>query len=305
MIFLQLDFYHKMHSMENKLQLPSCVVKKKTDTLILPKMPTKIAVLPTTLTPKVTVPKSPGLVVPKVIMTPKRTLTPVAERPVPMAPLARKSATPGPKLSRDPWIPIIDDTVKITIIGIQPNGMLNPVPTSDKILMTPRKTLTPGKYLKLVVKEPAKDPVFSKAVYIRPGVSSEGTAQHMKSLTNALAETRKGFHNVEKSLISVKGKVSLEIFKEALHIYENNQVYYQDCIDDKSIPLQEVITRLRDLEYWFMMIIEPRDPSEPEAWIEHENFKFSKGYSYYCDTELYRYIPPMTQENLLLLKDLY
>lgn len=76
------------------------------------------------------------------------------------------------------------------------------------------------------------------------------------------------------------GKVSDQAFEEALSVYENNQVFYQDTIDDKSLDIPTIKQRLTELEHWFMCIIEPfhgGDTEEKEAWQQRERFKIIKG----------------------------
>lgn len=262
--------------MENKLQFPSFTRKPG---LILPQI-------------------KPSLVLPKLGTTPKimKVLpsTPNPRRTRSVTPLLRNAMTPGSL--KDAWLPTIDDVVKITIIGVQSNGMINPVPTNTKPLMTPRRILTPGKYLKLVVQEPKRDPILSASVIVsseKSGQLSQTTSQHMKSVISTVKEIGKKFVNVEKPLPTVQGQVTLTDFQYLLSIYENNQVYYQDCLDDKSLLESEIRKRLQDLEKWFISISEPCDLQDPTLHVQNENFKRTKGYSAYCDPVLYRYITPI------------
>jgi len=103
---------------------------------------------------------------------------------------------------------------------------------------------------------------------------------------------------------NIKGKVSLEEYEELLEIYENDQVYYQDCIENGNLTYDELCIYLTELEYWFICITEPYNYSDYDVddhteWKTREQFKLNKGYSGYCDPDLYFYIKqPLPQETI-------
>jgi hypothetical protein len=221
------------------------------------------------------------------------------------------------KPGENPWIFSRNEgNAEIKITAITPIGTIAMVPTIDKRPQTPRRILppTPTKHLRLKVIDENTgnvkiDPLLTAAIYLDCTKPEDQDYNHvsnkMRAITTAIRSNnnttlQKQYSNQLYHLPPMYGKVSSAAFEEALSIYENNQVFYQDKIDDKTLDTPTIKERLTELEHWFMCIIEPcvslKDKHEFEAWQERENFKITKGITSYCDPELYSYITPAGKE---------
>ena len=116
----------------------------------------------------------------------------------------------------------------------------------------------------------------------------------MRNITANTLLLQKQYSTQFKPLLNVSGKTTHAIFEDALSVYENNQVYYQDRIDDKTISMVDICAGLSALEHWFMSIIEPKSLDDVDAWKVRESSKLINGFSSYCDPELHQYIQPMS-----------
>jgi uncharacterized protein YbaR (Trm112 family) len=212
-------------------------------------------------------------------------------------------------LDEDPWIPKNDSTNRninpsdIKIIAVTPIGTIGKVPTIDtRPTPTPRKLPpTPTRYLKLKVmgEESRIDPLLTTAIYLdltKPDDRKYNyVSEHMRNIRSCTSQLQKQYHTELMPLINIEGIVKQQMFDKALSIYENNQVYYQDRIDDGLLDISTIKTRLTELEHWFCLIIEPKpkDKEDIESWKEREIFKFRMKITSYCDNELYKYIDPI------------
>lgn len=92
-----------------------------------------------------------------------------------------------------------------------------------------------------------------------------------------IAENIKCINSSKKSapmpLVNAGIKPGMVLFLQCLDIYENNQSYYSDDINE-----------LIKLEQWFSSIPEPY--SNENEWIERENNRKKYGISDYCDEEI-------------------
>ncbi len=80
-------------------------------------------------------------------------------------------------------------------------------------------------------------------------------------------------------------------FDDALLIYENNQTFYLEQIQDDIANLNSIIKNVTHLEQWFNCIKEPK-PTQNEdikEWEERCEWKIKYGYSKYFNTELLLY----------------
>lgn len=212
----------------------------------------------------------------------------------------------------NPWIVInMEKKCEIKITAITPIGTIAMVPTTDIRPKTPRRILpaTPNRNLKLKVIDDETgdnkiDPLLKATIYLDLSKPEDKDYNHvankMRSITNSTISLQKQYSNELRELPKVYGKVTHKIFENALSVYENNQVFYQDKIDDKSLDMSFIKEKLTELEYWFMCIIEPaprvKNEEEIKEWKEREKFKISKGITSYCDPELYKYITPAGEE---------
>src|SRR5690606_8472358 len=116
----------------------------------------------------------------------------------------------------------------------------------------------------------------------------------MRSISEGTMNLQKQYVNYLRDIPVIRGTVSQDKFDDLLSIYENNQVYYQDKIEDKTMSHEEIAVKLTELEHWFLTITEPRpkDPEDIPSWKERNIFKQEKRISMYCDPELHSYITP-------------
>ena len=204
----------------------------------------------------------------------------------------------------NPWLQKrVEGCNEIKIMAITPIGKISMVPTSDRRPeQTPRRVpMSPTRALKLrVIGEKNIDPMMNVSIYLDCGKEDREynyVAERMKKITNNTITQQKKYATELRDIISISGRVKENKFEEALSIYENNQVYYQDRLDDKMMELSKIKTELTNLEYWFGQIIEPIIEGEEEICKEHELVKITKGRTAYCDPELYEYIEPFTEKN--------
>lgn len=214
---------------------------------------------------------------------------------VPKAPLTcatPKIGIPKSEFTSNPWYVKPEYKPEIKITGITPIGTIAMVPTLNK-----RPAPTP-RYLPITKSKPneqEQEPMLNATIYLdlskdnKPDISDK-----MRSLNENTLLFQRQFKNKLKPLPNLIGCVSSAKFEEALEIYENNQVYYQDRIDDHQMDINTIKRNLTELEYWFIKIIEPRpsDKNDIEEWKNREQTKLDTGRSSYCDPELYPYITP-------------
>jgi len=182
------------------------------------------------------------------------------------------------------------------LTGLTPIGELKKVPTSSIVPMRTPRTIPQPK-----VESKEQDPILGAQIFldltskeVRP---YDYVSKHMKAISETTLNLRKNYRNELKPLPKVSGLVSTTVFENALDIYENNQVFYQDQIDDGIIEREAIARDLTALEHWFMQIIEPKPRgSELESRNAREQLKLTKGVSGYCDPELYEYIGPLPPE---------
>jgi len=213
--------------------------------------------------------------------------------------------------NEDPWIPPkTDGPPDIKIAAVTPIGTIAMVPTSDKRPATPKRlSITPRQHLTLKIINGTEDPILTTAIYLDCTKQEDQDYHHvsekMRKISTNTMTLQKQYSNEYKPLIDIRGKVSHSIFEEALSIYENNQVFYQDRIDSIGEGQQDLDTiriGLTTLEHWFGCIIEPKSQDDLISWKERELFKITKGLTAYCDPELYKYIQPFPPQIIEFIK---
>jgi hypothetical protein len=202
---------------------------------------------------------------------------------------------------KDPWVynPTMNERFT-KIIGIDDYGNTCKIPTIDYQLPQSIRNISEendGSDDYILIGDIFLDQKNSK------GRDYNFVAQNMRNIALQTNNLRSLYANKFKPFDkNIKGKVTLEEYEELLEIYENNQVYYQDCIQNSTLTYDQLCIYLTELEYWFICIVEPYnyndyDPDEHSEWKSREQFKINKGYSGYCDPDLYFYIQqPLTQE---------
>lgn len=263
-------------------------------------------------TPKI----CPNLILPNFARTKELTLPCAPKTPLitPRIGMSQTNKQDNHQNEENPWLPCRNEgSLNVKIAAITPIGTIAMVPTSDRRpVPTPRNISTPryqnslkspGKFLTLkVINEDGKiqkDPILDATIYLDCNKTKDYkyVANKMKTLSENTLSLHRQYKNILKPLINISGKVSSKEFETALQIYENNQVYYQDRIDNKDMDLSVIKYSLTQLEYWFLLIIEPMSNTIDDV-REREHFKLRKGISSYCDPELYNYITPATPQIL-------
>jgi hypothetical protein len=275
--------------------------------------------------------RTPGVAIIDKIGTPK---PPVVITPTIVAPktplVIPRIGTVNNKIKRcdilqiddDPWLPPkTEGSTDIKIAGITPIGTISTVPTNDKrppqtprtIAQTPRTIAqTPSRRLTLNVIDQRTgstriDPLLTTAIYLdctkRDDQDYHHVANKMRSITANTLTIQKHYITDLKPIPNIVGRVSHSMFEKALSIYENNQVYYQDRIDDHNLDVETIKSKLTELEHWFMCIIEPKSRDDIQSWKERELIKLTRGVSEYCDPELYIYITPLGEEKKKYIKE--
>lgn len=268
---------------------------------------------------------------PLVIPTPKRTpavaivngvIPDIANLPrtplyIPKIGIA-KGAPPTPSQilqpDENPWLPPkVEGADEVKIAALTPIGTIALVPTCDKRLPpTPRKLPpTPVRHLTLKVLDENTgtariDPILTAAIYLdctKPEDQNYNhVAERMRKITANTISLQKQYITTFRPLPQIVGRVTPTVFEDALAVYENNQVYYQDRIDDKTMSRDDIRAALTSLEQWFACIIEPRPREDADAWRERELSKLTKGVTSYCDPDLYPYITPMPPQIIATIK---
>lgn len=106
-----------------------------------------------------------------------------------------------------------------------------------------------------------------------------------------------------EQLPDVKGVVSREIFEKMLEIYENNQVFYQDKLEEGILHISIVKQGLTKLEHWFAMILEPVDSEDVDDWLARESYKIEKRVTIFCDEHLAKYCDPIPDKIIRFIKE--
>ena len=203
----------------------------------------------------------------------------------------------------NPWVYNSTANERFTkIIGIDEHGNLCKIPTVDYQLPQINRSVVEDN-------DESNDYILIGDIFLdqknSKGRDYNYVSQNMRSIALQTNNLRSFYANKFRPFDkNIKGKVSLEEYEELLEIYENNQVYYQDCIENGSLTYDQLCVYLTELEYWFICITEPYNYSEYDVddymeWKTREQFKLNKGYSGYCDPDLYFYIKqPLSQETI-------
>lgn len=246
---------------------------------------------------------------------------------------ARKGYIPPGRRKEDdvdvnnPWLPPVSIGSKdIFIAGLTPAGTIAKVPTTEvrpiKTYRLTRSASTPQLkrsyetpnakipmtqvkkvMLRIVPKSTPKiNPIFKASIYLKTNKAYEGNIIANKMQSIAEYNNSMKYKTEFKELIDISGIVSPEIYEEALTIYENNQVYYQDCLTRKD----NVIKAINELELWFIQIIEPKPQHAVDIldWKDREITKLKEGHTAHCDPELIKYLNPLPFEYKRYLEDI-
>lgn len=103
-------------------------------------------------------------------------------------------------------------------------------------------------------------------------------------------------------LQDIQGIVTREVFESSLSIYENNQVYYQDRLEDGTMNIFSIKLALSHLEHWFAMILEPMDREDIDGWLSRESHKLINHITIFCDKNLLDHIDPISDSVINFIK---
>ena len=218
--------------------------------------------------------------------------------------LPKIALTPKKLMDEDnPWLPPkVEGSTIIRIAAMTPVGKIARVPTTDeRPVYIPKISLGVAES---VVENNEPDPMLTASIYLdRTNRDYNFVSNKMRTISQNTMNLQKQYKNVLKPLPKITGRITPNKFEEALSIYENNQVYYQDRLDEPDHDVDKISQKLQELENWFIKIAEPkpRDSKEIPEWITREQFKNDHGVTMYCDKELYKYILPKSS-SLLVIK---
>ena len=201
----------------------------------------------------------------------------------------------------------IPDKSLVFNTSITPSGQVVKVPTSNI-----RPPPTPVRHIyrnSTIVPEEKDNPIMSACIYLDltspEDQDYDYVSKKMKSISSNISRFQQQYATQLRSpLPIIDGHVSKTIFDEMLSIYENNQVYYQDRIDDKRMTLDEISQALTTLEHWFILIIEPKEEDNIESWKERERKKLT-GITAFCDPDLHQYITSAPPHIIFKIKQYY
>ena len=101
-----------------------------------------------------------------------------------------------------------------------------------------------------------------------------------------------------------KGVVNMDQFEDALDVYENNQCYYLEHIENKPVLINDLLA----LEKWFVLIVEPEpidaDYEDMVDRYEREYNKLVNQRSGFCDPDLEDHIKDLGTEIRIQLVEL-
>lgn len=276
---------HPVRSKENNISPPSNLFQQPHNTRHMAFTPIiksqTISLFDTPIYP----PRTPGLATPRMVLR-------SGAQSVPVSTIDYSYNGPNPWIVRNP-----DSNTNIKITGITPIGTIAEVPTNfGKGLQTPRcapRTPAPILTRKLEEENSDDDPLLTATIYLNnTDRDDKYVANKMRTITEHTMNLQKQYTNYYMEMPDISGDVDNDTFEELLLIYENNQVYYQDQIEDGTMSFTIIKQKLIELEEWFMTINEPKplDADEYQSWVERCQFKKEKGITMYCDPELYRYL---------------
>jgi hypothetical protein len=199
----------------------------------------------------------------------------------------------------NPWLPVTSENINLKVLGVTPTGDLEKIPTLSctKTIPSPHWS----NYQQQNIIDDQFD-ILNATIYLDCTKPSEldyhRVANKMRSIRETTSSLKSQFKTQLMPITKSQGRVNQDTFDQALRIYENNQVYYQDQLDEGNITIEQFKFELTKLEKWFLCIIEPRQSDDLDAWRNRELGKIKRGVSGYCDLEVIKYIEKPSQETI-------
>ena len=161
-----------------------------------------------------------------------------------------------------------------------------------------KRVMTPLRYIPRMEDKTVEvlkiNPVANATIFIDKSIRAHNyVPEKMRYLSNTIRELQRTIRTNYIKLPKIeKSKITKKRYEELLNIYETNQLYYQEEIDEHGAT-EEIIEGLNMLEEWFIGIDEPTGrvgKIEREEINERNRYKNYHNVSFYCDTELYKYM---------------
>ena len=203
-------------------------------------------------------------------------------------PKTRATGSTGTINPLDPWMPRERVTNRFRMAALNPAGFIAPVPTTTYRPRTTRAVATlPFQESKEVVS--AQDvmmPLLDSSIYFDQS-KDDRVANRMQQLCRHGRQAQQKRQTELRPLpLSVPARLNPTQWEDLLSLYENNQVFYQDRLEDKSWSQEKIIEELNRLEQWFRLVREPQGSMSHEEWKEKEQYRIQHGYSSYCSPDL-------------------
>lgn len=207
-----------------------------------------------------------------------------------------RGATPKCVLQRqkeeDPWLYVPDHDecyVEIEQAFVRPTNILEPEPEIEPETGP----------MESAIKMASSASIYLSGVKMRDGElhrdneKRRQAALNMEQISTMIREAQNSLSNTLQEIPAQRGRVTRQTFDKFLDIYENNQEYYREYLENANgseAVLQIIREQLTILERWFICVVEPRPRNDAKDWAERELRKHKTGYSPYCDPGLMKYI---------------
>ncbi len=226
---------------------------------------------------------------------PTRCLSPRSAIRKPIMPVLSRSKTrsitPCSSLPRiNPWLKESDQvsdsehSLSVTIAGVTPFGTIARVPTLVGNISYERGQARPMEQEDVSDED---DPLFSTDIYLDLTKQEDRdynyVSKRMQEISSAVQQNSRNTRLVRLLEVpyQVRGAVDKETFRSMLNIYENNQVFYQDSMDDETMDHDKICNCLRELEKWFVNV---------HRVGSRGNQGTIPGISKYCDPDIFQYL---------------
>lgn len=260
-----------------------------------------------------------------VILTPKiengekkRNKNVVAKKPMTSS---RHKRTTGPILPcfrnrniDNPWI-YENDVIKrprSCIRSLSIIGKLERVPTvsNEKYRILTEPKFSENKKKKMIDMSIKIDPIIKTPFYFK---NKNADPKEQKIVSKKMRKISENIINMSYDYINELLVVPFDVtevkdinnFNKMLELYENNQNFYAEKLENHDITKEELSKELTILEEWFCNIVEPKPKNsyDVDDWKYREQFKIENGFSVFSDENLREFIHPLKKELLDNIKN--